>query len=84
MKAIRSNRSREAARWLKQESVEQQRRYRSIVAAQAALAPRRQRWIAQFLARIQARGCHVHGDELRQVRPDEILAPRRRRPRVES
>ena len=62
----------------------QQRRCRSVVAAQAALAARRSRSIAQFLARIQARGGHVDGAELRPVRPEDIPSEPRRRLRVVS
>jgi hypothetical protein len=49
-----------------------------------ALAPRRQRWIARFLGRIQARGGHVDGAELRKIRPDEVPAQPRRTLRVVS
>ena len=84
MKPIRHVRSRAAVRWLKVEAAEQRRRYRGVVAAQAALAARRSRWIAQFLARIQARGGHVDGAELRRVRPEEIPLEPRRRLRVVS
>ena len=84
MQRIRSNRSREAARWLRDESAAQQRRHRGIVAVQDALAPRRKRWVAQFLERIQARGFHVHGAECRKVGPDEIPSQPRRRLRVLS
>ena len=84
MKPIRHVRSRAAVRWLKVEAAEQQRRYRSLVAAQALLATRRSRWITQFLARIQARGGHVDGAERRRVRPEEIPLKPRRRLRVVS
>jgi len=81
---IRSNRNRDTARWLRIESAEQQRRHRGIVAAQEALAPRRQRWIARFLERIEARGGHVDGAELRKIHPDEVPAQPRRTLRVVS
>jgi hypothetical protein len=82
MKLIRTSRSRELRRWLKQESAEQQRRYRAIAAAQDALAPKRDRWIAEFLARIQERGFQLHYDQLRRIRPDEIPSRPKRRFRV--
>lgn len=82
MKLIRRNRSREVARWLKQETTEQKRRYRGIVAEQDALAPRRDKWIAEFHARIQTRGYNVHYDQLRKIRPDEIPSKPKRRFRV--
>jgi hypothetical protein len=82
MKLIHSSRSREVARWLKQETAEQKRRCRAISATQDALAPRRDRWVAEFLARIQTRGYHVHYDELRRVRADELPSRPKRKFRV--
>lgn len=82
MKLIPTKRSREAVRWLKQEVAEQQRRYRRIVAEQDALAPRRDKWVAAFLERIQTRGVNVHFDQLRKVRPEEIPSRPRRKFRV--
>ena len=82
MKLIHKSRSREVTRWLKQESAEQKRRYQAIVAEQDALAPKRDRWIEQFLERIQTRGYNVHYDQLRKIRPDEIPAKPKRKFRV--
>jgi hypothetical protein len=84
VRRIHSNRSRETARWLRTESAEQRRRRRGILAVQDALAPRRTRWIAQFLERIQSRGFHVNGAECRKVRPEEIPSQPRRALRVVS
>lgn len=72
MKLIRHKRSREAERWLKQEVREQKTRYRKIVAEQDALAPKRDKWIAAFLERIQTRGYNVHFDILRKIPAEEI------------
>jgi hypothetical protein len=72
MKLIRHKRSREAERWLKQEVREQKTRYRKIVAEQDALAPKREKWIAAFLERIQTRGYNVHFDMLRKIPAEEI------------
>ena len=82
MKLIHKTRSREVSRWLKQETAEQKRRYRAIVAEQEALAPRRDRWIDEFLTRIQTRGYNVHYDQLRKIRPDEIPSKPKRKFRV--
>jgi len=82
VKLIHKSRSREVSRWLKQESAEQKRRYQAIVAEQDALAPKRDRWIEQFLERIQTRGYNVHYDQLRKIRPDEIPAKPKRKFRV--
>lgn len=82
MKSIPHKRSREVEAWLRKEEVEQRKRYRKIVAEQDALAPKRDRWVAQFLQRIQTRGFHVHYDQMRKVRPEEIPVKPRRRFRV--
>ncbi len=82
MKLIPRARSREAARWLRQEAAEQQRRYRAIVAEQEALAPKRDRWIDEFLERIQTRGYNVHYDQLRKIPADEIPTRPKRKFRV--
>ncbi|NBR18247.1 MAG: hypothetical protein EBT81_10375 [Gammaproteobacteria bacterium] len=58
MKFIQHKRSKEVEKWLRQEETEQKRRYRKIVAEQDALTPKRDKWIADFLYRIQTRGVH--------------------------
>ncbi|MCS6948409.1 MAG: hypothetical protein NZM12_12420 [Steroidobacteraceae bacterium] len=79
LKLIPHRRSREVEAWLKREIAEQKRRYRRIVAQQEALTPQRDRWIADFLQRIQTRGFHVHSNQLRKIRPEEIpVKPRRK------
>ena len=82
MKVIKHARSREATRWLKQESAEQRKRYRGIVAEQEALAPKRDRWIDEFLQRIQTRGYHLHFDQMRRIAAEEIPKRPRRKFRV--
>jgi nickel/cobalt transporter (NicO) family protein len=82
MKLIRHKRSREAERWLKQEVREQKVRYRKIVAEQDALAPKREKWIAAFLDRIQTRGFNVHADMLRKIPAEEIPQKPRRKFKV--
>jgi hypothetical protein len=79
MKVIPYKRSREVIAWLRKELDEQQKRYRKIVRDQEALSPKRDRWIADFLQRIQTRGVHVHFDQMRKVRPEEIpVKPKRK------
>lgn len=79
MKFIENKRSREAEAWLKKEIAEQKRRYRKIVTEQEALSPKRDKWIAEFLQRIQTRGVHTHYDQMRKVRPEEIpVKPKRK------
>jgi hypothetical protein len=82
MKLIPHRRSRETEIWLRREALEQTKRYKKIVREQDALAPKRDRWIAEFLERIQTRGVHVHFDQMRKVRPDEIPSKPKRKFRV--
>jgi hypothetical protein len=82
MKLIAHRRSREVAAWLRKEAAEQKLRYRKIVREQDALAPQRDKWVAQFLARIQTRGTHIHFDQMRKVRPEEIPTQPKRKFRV--
>lgn len=82
MKAIKHTRSREVEAWLKREVAEQKRRYKKIVHEQEALSPKRDRWIAEFLQRIQTRGFNVHSDQLRKIRPEEIPQKPKRKFRV--
>ncbi|MFN5010556.1 MAG: hypothetical protein ACK5F5_04940 [Gammaproteobacteria bacterium] len=82
MKSIPHKRGREVESWLRREEVEQRKRYRKIVAEQEALTPKRDKWIAQFLQRIQTRGFHVHYDQMRKVRPEEIPVKPKRKFRV--
>lgn len=82
MKFIEHKRSREVEAWLRKEVVEQKRRYGKIVKEMDALAPKRDKWIAEFLQRIQTRGGHVHFDQLRKIRPEEIPTKPKRKFRV--
>jgi hypothetical protein len=82
MKFIPHKRSREVEAWLRQEKAEQKQRYDKIVAEQEALTPKRDKWIAEFLHRIQTRGTHVHFDQMRKVRPEEIPVKPKRKFRV--
>lgn len=79
MQKIPHKRSREVEAWLKKELADQNKRYRAIVREQDALTPKREKWIADFLQRIQTRGVHVHFDQMRKVRPEEIpVRPKRK------
>ncbi|HNR22052.1 MAG TPA: hypothetical protein PKL49_03390 [Steroidobacteraceae bacterium] len=82
MKVIPHKRGREVEAWLKREVAEQKTRYRKIVADQDKLAPQRDKWVAEFLQRIQTRGVHVHFDMMRKVRPEEIPVRPKRKFRV--
>lgn len=82
MKLIRNTRSRDAERWLKQEVAAQKKRYQAIVREQDALAPKRDKWVAGFLGRIQTRGFHYHLDQMRKVRAEEIPTKPKRKFKV--
>lgn len=81
MKSIPHRRSREVVAWLRKEDAEQ-KRYRKIVQEQDALEPKRNKWVADFLERIQTRGTHIHYDQMRKVRPEEIPTKPKRKFRV--
>jgi hypothetical protein len=82
MNLIPHKRSREVEAWLRKEDAEQKKRYRKIVKEQDALEPKRNKWVADFLARIQTRGTHVHYDQMRKVSPEEIPTKPKRKFRV--
>ncbi len=80
MKPIRRP-GREALRWVRAQAAAQRRRCRQLGAALEALAPRRERWLDEFRARLEARGLDL-GGERRRVPPHELPAHPRRRLRV--
>ena len=82
MKLITHSRSREAETWIKRELAEQKVRYRKIVAEQDSIAAKRDKWISEFLDRIQTSGYFVHFDQRRKIRPEEIPTQPKRKFRV--
>ncbi len=68
--------------WLRQELKEQEARYKKIVREMDALAPKRDRWIEEFLQRIQTRGFNVHSSILRKIKREEIPKRPKRKFRV--
>jgi len=70
---IKHQRSREAQAWLKKEIAEQQARFRKIEREMnVTIARQRDKWIDEFLSRLQTRGYHVHFNMLRKIKPEEI------------
>lgn len=59
-------------KWLEQEKQEQRERYKKIVAEMEALAKERDKWVADFLQRIQTRGFHVNGDMKLKIPADKV------------
>lgn len=83
MKLIEHRRTPAAKAWLKREVREQTVRYKRISQAiNEDLAPKRERWYAQFLERIQTRGYSVTYDQLRKITPDELPKKPRRKARA--
>ena len=66
------NYSPEVKAWIDAEVAEQLARYRDIVEEMDAIETDRERWITEFLERIQTRGYNVHADILRVILPEEI------------
>jgi hypothetical protein len=61
--------------WIDAESREQLKRYRKIAREMNALAPERERWVAEFYERITGpRGFSVHAGTRRTIGRDELPA----------
>lgn len=82
LKVIEHKVSREVRAWLRKEALEQKERYKKIVAEQDALSPKRDKWVAEFLHRIQTRGFNVHADMRRKIPDSEIPKKPRRKFKV--
>lgn len=82
MKLIEHTRSREVEAWIRRELAEQKTRYRKIVAEQDSISAKRDRWINEFLERIQTSGYYVHYDQRRKIAPEEIPTKPKRKFRV--
>ena len=65
-------RSKEADGWVRENVVEQKKRYAAIVKEQDELGPQREKWVDQFLQIIQTKGFNVNGDMRRVIKPAEI------------
>ncbi|MCK6372381.1 MAG: hypothetical protein L6Q83_13855 [Gammaproteobacteria bacterium] len=82
MKLIPYQKTAAARKWLREESAEQQKRYRRIARyVNETMAADRRKAIDAFLERIQTRGYSVHFDQLRQIPPAEIPKEPRRKHR---
>jgi hypothetical protein len=76
---VRPKMTKEELAFVKQELAEQLERYNKIVQEQEALTPQREKWVKEFLHRIQTRGYHVHAG-MKRVIPKEEIRPRDGRP----
>lgn len=76
---LRPEMSAEEKTWFEEELKEQILRYETIVKEQEDLTAEREKWVADFLHRIQTRGYHWHAEN-RRVIPKEEIRPRDGRP----
>ncbi|MEM9529932.1 MAG: hypothetical protein AAGA23_03370 [Pseudomonadota bacterium] len=82
LKLIERKRSKAVRDWMRKEAKEQKARYKKIVQEMDDLSPKRDKWIDEFLYRIQTRGFNVHKDEKRLIRPEELPKKPRRKFKV--
>ena len=59
-------------RWLEENLDRQKSRHEQILADMEAIAEERDRWVAEFLQRLQTRGFNYNCDALRKIPEDEI------------
>jgi hypothetical protein len=65
--------------WFEEELKEQIERYETIVKQMEDITADREKWVADFLHRVQTRGFHWHAHN-RRVIPKEEIRPRDGRP----
>lgn len=82
LQLIRRKRSKAVKDWMKAEAAEQKKRYDQIVEDMEALTPKRDRWIDQFLQRIQTTGMNVHKDQKEVIPANRIPKKPRRKFKV--
>ena len=82
VKVIKRKRPKSVTQWVKKELTAQKARYKKIVQEQEDLAPKREKWIDEFLHRIQTRGFNVHSDMMRKIDAKEIPKKPRRKFKV--
>ena len=76
---LRKDMTAEEKAWFDEELQDQITRYETIVKQMEALANDREKWVNDFLHRIQTRGFHWHAENRRVIPKDEIR-PRDGRP----
>jgi len=64
----------EVEKWIAQEVIEQQARYKKIAQEMNIdLAEQREVWIQEFYERIQTTGFYWHADNKKIIKPDEVF-----------
>ena len=66
--------NREQRQWLEENLARQKVRHQKIVNHMEALSEQRDRWVTQFLERLQTRGFNFNCDALRKIPKEEIPA----------
>lgn len=69
---IDHERSKEAAKWLKEEISEQLERYKKIVSDMDAASEKRKQWYQEFFDRIQNQGFNMDGDTRVKIPNDDL------------
>lgn len=65
-------RSKDTDAWFKENVAEQKKRYAAIVKEMDELAPKREKWVQEFLQIVQTKGFNMNGDTRRVIKPSEI------------
>ena len=65
-------RSKDTDAWFKENVAEQKKRYAAIVKEMDELAPKREKWVQEFLQIVQTKGFNANGDTRRVIKPSEI------------
>jgi len=76
---LRPEMTAEEKAWCDEELQEQIARYETIVKQMEELSAEREKWVTDFLHRVQTRGFHWHAEN-RRVIPKEEIRPRDGRP----
>tara|TARA_B100001094_G_C17691719_1_gene558332 strand:- start:270 stop:548 length:279 start_codon:yes stop_codon:yes gene_type:complete len=76
---LRPEMTEDEKKWFQMELKEQLLRYELIVKQMDDLTQEREKWCTDFLERIQSRGFHVHAEQKRLIKKEEIR-PRDGRP----
>ncbi len=79
---IKHKRNDKVKAWMKKETGEQKKRYKSIVEKMDAIASKRDKWCADFLKRVQKRGFNPDRDQFRIIKPEEIPTQPKRKFKV--
>ena len=69
---INYKRSKEATKWLEEETAEQLERYKKIVAHMEEISEERDQWYEEFFSRIKNQGFNADGDNRIKIADDDL------------